>query len=482
MEALDVQILSDAFSILSGAMSVWLGLLIVYQLYISFYGYSRHTKRYADHDPQLRFLVLVPAHNEEAVISGIIDNLNRMEYPKELYDFYILADNCTDRTAEVARGLGAKVLAFQKASPDAPTGKPIVLQKALETLAGYERNYDLVMFFDADNLMDTNMFTEVNSQLLDNPQANIVQCYLGAKNSAGLVARFYHMSYTITNRFFQFAKNCRGINCVVGGTGFAVRTSYLYNRGGWHSMSLTEDFELQIETTAAGQTVLWNHYVRIYDEKPTRFRDSFRQRIRWAQGHWFVAFKYTPSIWKAYRAGRIRWAEFVSTFLYMYSLTPCVIIVFQALLTAITQVLMWAGVFPAREAVTLAQWWLQNLPGIIAFFYMFLFLYALSERWDNNVRVPLRAYPGIVLSLLLSSLLVTVTQVIGLFKYRQQNIWVKTAHRINPAPASDAKPKPVRAQTIRVPVRKACAAPVAKHAKPSQRTPDADALPRSLSA
>lgn len=64
-------------------------------------------------------------------------------------------------------------------------------------------------------------------------------------------------------------------------------------------MSLTEDFELQIESTCEGKRILWNHNVRIYDEKPTAFRASFRQRTRWAQGHWFVAFKNTGKLFRA---------------------------------------------------------------------------------------------------------------------------------------------------------------------------------------
>ena len=89
--------------------------------------------------------------------------------------------------------MGANVLETHKESPDAPTGKPIVLQKALNTLKGYGDQYDLVIFFDADNRIDTNMFREVNSQFLDHPEADIVQCYLGCKNKKGLVALYYYM-------------------------------------------------------------------------------------------------------------------------------------------------------------------------------------------------------------------------------------------------------------------------------------------------
>ena len=109
-----MEIVAAVIEAVMGIMSAWLVLMLLYQLCISFFGFKRNTKNYQDHDPQMRFLVLVPAHNEEAVIADIIDNLEHMEYPRELYDFYILADNCTDRTVEVARRMGANVLESHK--------------------------------------------------------------------------------------------------------------------------------------------------------------------------------------------------------------------------------------------------------------------------------------------------------------------------------------------------------------------------------
>ncbi len=415
------------------AMSAWLVLMLGYQLVISFFGFRRNTKNYQDHPPKLRFLVLVPAHNEEAVIGDIIDNLEHMEYPRELYDFYILADNCTDGTAEVARRMGANVLESHKESPDAPTGKPIVLQKALNTLGGYEEKYDLVMFFDADNLVDANMFAEVNSQYLSaDGKADIIQCYLGCKNRKGVVALFYYMTYTITNRFFQYAKSRLGLNCVVGGTGFAVSAKYLHERGGWTAMSLTEDFELQIAATCDGKRILWNNNVRIYDEKPTRFRASFRQRTRWAQGHWFVAFKNTGRLFKALFQRRIRLGEFVSTFLYMYSLTPYVILVFQLVLGALAEAFKLLGwIQSAPLHATIGSWFTMNWPSIALFFYSFVFLFYMGEWMDNHRRVDVKLFFPMLWSMLLNTFLAGWAQVVGLFKHRQQTNWVKTEHCIN---------------------------------------------------
>lgn len=415
---------------LMNVMSIWLVFMLIYQLVISVFGFRRNTKTYQDFDPSLRFLVLVPAHNEETVIADIINNLKHMEYPPELYDFYILADNCTDHTADVARQMGANVLEFVKDSEDASTGKPIVLQKALETLEGYQNDYDLVMFFDADNLIDPNMFLEVNSQFLSHSgNVDIIQCYLGSKNKKGIVALFYYVTYTITNRFFQYAKSRLGLNSVIGGTGFAVSADYLHQRGGWTAMSLTEDFELQIEATCDGKRILWNHNVRIYDEKPTRFRASLRQRTRWAQGHWFVAFKNTRRLFRALRAKRVSVKEFISTFLYLYSLTPYVIIVAQLLLGFILLIFEWTGL--VADATASSSWMNIDIPSILLFFYSFIVLFYVGDGMDNGNRFNARTLIPMCLSVALNTFLAGWAQIVGLFKHKKQNTWVKTEHSIN---------------------------------------------------
>ena len=422
-------------SVIEGIMlllSTLISALLVFQLALSLFGFKSKTKDYEDHDPQMRFLVLVPAHNEEAVIADIINNLNSMDYPRELYDFYILADNCTDRTAEVARSMGAKVLLSRKERPDEPTGKPIVLQKALEALDGYQEQYDLVMFFDADNLMDVTMFREVNSQFLSHPdKADIIQCYLGCKNNQGPVALSDYMSYTITNRFMQYAKYRLGLNAGIGGTGFAVYAPYLHQRGGWTSMSLTEDFELQIEATCEGRKVLWNNQVRVYDEKPTRLRACVRQRTRWAQGHWYVAFKNTPRMFRALVQGKISFWEFLSTLFSMYNLIPFVFLVIEMLLGLVVQVFKWTGlVAPEVSVISLGSFYSFNAPAILLFLYSLVFLYYVGDWMDNRRYPHITEIPCLVLSVLINTFISGFTHVLGLLKFRQQSNWVKTDHSI----------------------------------------------------
>lgn len=407
---------------------VWLTVMLIYQLYLTVFGFKRDTRDYQEHEPESRFLVLVPAHNEEKVIGDMIRNLQAMDYPAELYDFYIIADNCTDSTAEVARSLGAHVLVHEKESPDAPTGKPIALKAALEALGDYAARYDLLMIFDADNLIDTNMFREVNSQFLDKGRPDLIQCYLGAKNKSGAVAWFYYTSYTVTNRFFQLAKHRLGLNCSVGGTGYAITTSYLKERGGWTTSSLTEDIEIQVEATLDGRRILWNHNTRVYDEKPTSFRASVRQKTRWAQGHWFVALRNTGKLFRQLFTGKLRLGEFISVFLYMYSLSTYLVTIVLLLCTLL---LMLPGFnYAAQNTSALSQ-----VMGVLIFLYSYFGLFYMADWMDNGIRFQWRTLPMMLVSFVANMAVGAISQVVGLCLWRHQQHWVKTEHKIRSSQA-----------------------------------------------
>ena len=408
---------------LAGVCSFFLTFIMVYQIVIGFFGFRQAKNDYKDHDPESRFLVLVPAHNEEKVIGDIIQNLNDMDYPKELYDFYIIADNCTDNTAEVARNLGAKVIETRKESEDAPTGKPIALKKALQAVGDYQDRYDLMMIFDADNLMDTNMFREVNSQYLDKGKPDFIQCYLGAKNKEGVVAWFYYTGYTLTNRFFDLAKHRLGLNCPIGGTGFAMSTAYLYKRGGWTTMSLTEDFEIQVEATLEGRRILWNHNTRVYDEKPTKLRAAIRQRMRWGQGQWYVTFRNTGKVFSSFFTGRISLGEFLSLLTYMYSVAVVPLSIIQGVCTLGSWLIN-----PVKPLIDFSVSGVLIGTGVLAYSYFFLFY--LADWMDNHIAFSIRTIPLMIGGFVANAIVGAFMQLGGLIRFRDQQHWVKTDHAI----------------------------------------------------
>ena len=410
---------------ISAVLGGWLMIQLVYQLFLTFFGFTRKTKDYQDHDPQSRFLVLVPAHNEERVIRDIIENLQQMDYPEELYDFYIIADNCTDRTAEVARNLGAKVIETRKESPDAPTGKPIALKKALERLGNYEKQYDLLMIFDADNLIDRNMFREVNSQFLDRGRPDLIQCYLGCKNKEGIIPWYYYITFTVSNRFVQLAKHRLHLNCGVGGTGFAISTSYLHERGGWTSMSLTEDLEIQVEAILSGRRILWNHNVRVYDEKPVTLMASIRQQIRWGQGRWYVFIRNFVPCFRALFTGKISFWEFLSVFTCMAGVSCYVAILLQLIVSALLLIPAFgAKVNPFAMDLPSTVW------SLLLFAYSYLGVFYVADWLDNGVGFSLRSIPKMIAGMTVNIIVCVVNQVVGLIRFRHQQNWVKTEHSL----------------------------------------------------
>lgn len=246
-------------------------------------------------EPKNKFLLLIPAHNEEKVIGSLVRNLKQLDYPEHLYDIYVIADNCNDNTSIIAKERGAFVVEhFYK--PNEPKGKPYAIKYALDFLKGYENKYDAVCVFDADNLVSLNYLKKMNNHLERGD--NIIQTYLDSKNpSDNWISLAYSTSFYYINRSWQLARERLGLGNAIGGTGFCVRANVL-KMIGWNVRSLTEDLEFQMECLLHNISVNWCHTARVYDEKPTEIKASIIQRLRWTRGHWDVCFRYSGKLFK----------------------------------------------------------------------------------------------------------------------------------------------------------------------------------------
>ncbi len=275
-------------------LSLLMTTVVIYWLAVSFFGLKTPEPR-PKRKPEKRFLILVPAHDEEVVIGALVDNLMGLDYPKELYDVYVIADNCSDNTATIARSRGAKVLEHYYGKGE-PRGKPYAIAWALRQIDLNE--YDGVAFFDADNLVELNFLAVMNNHLLAGDR--LMQCYLDTKNPRdNWVTLSYAAAYYYMNRAWQVGKTNLGLPVSIGGTGFCVDAKLL-QKIGWKARTLTEDLEFQMQCLLSGVRAVWSHETRIYDEKPLDFKASIVQRLRWARGHWQVCFRYFPRLLKSF--------------------------------------------------------------------------------------------------------------------------------------------------------------------------------------
>jgi cellulose synthase/poly-beta-1,6-N-acetylglucosamine synthase-like glycosyltransferase len=254
--------------------------MFFYYMFISFAGWFRRKEVDAAQYPaQNRFALIVPSHNEEKVVGKIISNLQSLNYPREMYDIFVIADNCTDGTAHVAKELGAIVM---ERVDHVKKGKGHSLEWMFAKLFQMETKYDAVCIFDADNLVSPNFLTEMNKHLALGHK--VVQGYLDSKNPFdSWVAANNSIAFWIGNRMFQLPRYYLGLSCVLGGTGMMIATDTLQQIG-WGATCLTEDLEFTVKVALKGMKVYWAHEAVIYDEKPLTMKQSFHQRVRWMQG------------------------------------------------------------------------------------------------------------------------------------------------------------------------------------------------------
>jgi len=390
--------------------------LLIYTFVLIAVSWRRPSRDYELVAPKHKFLVFVPAHNEETVVGQIINNLlNEVNYPQELLDVYVIADNCTDNTAAIARARGAKVIEHFSAA-DEPKGKPYGIKYALAEIGDALPNYDAVAIFDADNLISLDFFVEMNSQLASDPEIMVAQGYLDAKNvDDSLVSLGYSLSYYNSNRFFCFARHKLNLSPVIGGTGFVMNTKVLQEMG-WTVNSLTEDLELQMQCALKGYRVVWNHFAPIYDEKPTGYRQSIVQRIRWARGHWTVNRRFCLPLVKKFMKHYMATGELdlIALDSALYSISP--------LANAAGPIIVLLALFNTGPIQLLFML-------TISFLYIFatIGLGNYGMRRDSRQRSNSTIWQmfGGLVWYTMSGMCVSLY---GILTYRQ-NIWVRTEHR-----------------------------------------------------
>ncbi len=270
-------------------------LLIGYSLYFLLFVFlGLFTRKNRDFNaPKTSFAIIIPAHNEAKVISKLLVNLQELDYPKNLFDTFVIADNCKDNTARIARSHNVHVLERVNRSQK---GKGYALKFALQKLGFItgKANYDAVIVFDADNLVQENFLKVMNNRLLKGEK--IIQAYVDAKNPAdNWVTATFSMMFWINDRFNLLSRYNVGLSAVLMGTGMCISGDTL-KKNGWDTVTLTEDLEYSIQALTQGIKTTFSRETRIFDEKPLSFRASCLQRLRWGRGQLSVAFQYVPEL------------------------------------------------------------------------------------------------------------------------------------------------------------------------------------------
>lgn len=252
----------------------------------------------------LHIAVCIAARNEEAVLPYLLDSIHSQTMPA---DVYVIADNCTDGTAEAARQHGAVVYERENRRE---VGKGYALAALWSHMRadGLYEQYDAFLILDADNLLARDYIAEMAKTMVEG--YSVVTGFRNTKNFAdSWISSGYGLWFLHESVHLNGSRAILGTSAAVSGTGFCVRRKVLEGRGGWIYHTLTEDIEFWTDSVIHGETIGYCPRAALYDEQPDNFADSIRQRVRWVKGGIQVSLRYGRRLLSAiFQPGRT-WRE-----------------------------------------------------------------------------------------------------------------------------------------------------------------------------
>lgn len=263
---------------------VILGILTAYQFFYLVVGFFSKKKIFKDTTKINKYGIVIAARNEELVIGKLIDSLKKQTYDKNKITIFVVADNCNDKTAKVAKEHGAIVYERFDESKKRKGWALQYLFKQIEKDYGI-LSFDGFIFFDADNLVDKNFVKEINKAFVEN--GDVVSGYRNVKNfDTNLVSSAYGIHFYRSIVSYHRPRQKLNLGTHIAGTGYVINSKHL--KDGYNYSSLTEDAEMTLDLSSKGIKIGFCEDAIFYDEQPTSFKTAFTQRKRWTKGRFDV--------------------------------------------------------------------------------------------------------------------------------------------------------------------------------------------------
>jgi 1,2-diacylglycerol 3-beta-glucosyltransferase len=292
--------------------------------------------------PRTRFLVVIPAHDESALIAGTVRSVLASDYPAALREVVVIADNCTDDTAAEARRAGATCL--ERADPDR-RGKPWALNWMFTTVD--LSTYDGVAIVDADTIVDSQFLKMMDGRLQRGERA--IQGYYGVLNPDDTwLTRLAGLPASLNNHFLYPGKRALGLSCSLAGNGMCFDAE-LVRRLGWNAFTLSEDWEYYLILALHDVVVTSAPDAIIHGQVARSLALGQAQRIRWMKGRMqALALHWRPLLRKGLREGNM---VSLDAMLDIARPTHSILLVWSLCYLAVTLLLWLSGAASAAPAV-----------------------------------------------------------------------------------------------------------------------------------
>lgn len=280
-------------------------------------------KKYPVAEKKHRFGIVIPARNESSVIADTVKCILSSKYPKDMFDVYVVADNCTDNTAELARNAGATV--FERFDPDPKHHKAgyalkYLFEKIMELHP--DHYYEAFIKFDADNLMEPDYISRMNDAF----DAG-VKCARGYSNSKNIdqnvITGISGLWYIRDCRFASNFRSAIGQGTMLGGAGMMFAAEII-EKHGWDCLTASDDTEFTMRRL--NQDKIKTMYVKdavVYEDQPSTIKDTFKRYKRMSGA--LNSLFYTQGI-KSLLLFFVRWKwTYIDMFLTLMFIPVCVL-------------------------------------------------------------------------------------------------------------------------------------------------------------
>ena len=239
-----------------------------------------------------RYAFFIAAHNEEAVIANLVRSIKDQDYPSELIEVFVVADACTDNTAQLAREAGAIVY---ERNDLARKGKSWVMDFGFDRILNeYPDTFEGYFIFDADNVISRDYVSKMNDAF--DQGFHVVTSYRNSKNfGSSWISAANATWYLREARFLNNARNICKTSCAVSGSGYLISASVIEGMHGWQFHTLTEDIQFTTFCAIHGIRIGYAP-AEFFDEQPVTFKASWKQRMRWTKGFYQVFFSYNRDL------------------------------------------------------------------------------------------------------------------------------------------------------------------------------------------
>lgn len=272
-------------------------------LYVFFFWVK--PKKYKPAEVKHKAGIIIPARNEASVIGDTVKCILSSDYPKELFDVFVVADNCTDNTAQIARDAGAIV--FEHFDDDPKHKKAgYALQYGFEKILESYDNYEFFIKFDADNLMEPDYISKMNDAFDSGVQS--ARGYENSKNlGENVVSGISGLWYIRDCRFSCNARSFLGSTQMLGGAGMMFSAEIIRKHGGWDCLTSSDDAEFAMKRLLEGTKTEYVSEAVVYEDQPNTVKDTFKRNMRMGRGLFSLFFtKGLPSLGKFFCT--LRWS------------------------------------------------------------------------------------------------------------------------------------------------------------------------------